>query len=131
MRPDMTGRPLDVDEPTPEQAVRYLTRELANYLERIHSVTGGWAGDLYALVLAVSGSMTYAEPGASHAPLGVPDAPLHQVGTRFALWQQALEQVLDILGDPESFYRTGFDSQALSAAMRKFFAAPRAPGPYT
>lgn len=78
-------------------------------------------GDLYALVLAVGGTMTYAEPGATTAPLGVPDAPLREGGTRFELWQKALEHVLDILGDPESHHRSGFDSQALGAAVQAFF----------
>jgi len=70
--------------------------------------------------------MTYTEPGSTTAPLGVPDAPLHEGGTRFDLWQQALEHVLEILGDPESRYRTGFDSQALGAAAKAFFGPPEA-----
>ncbi|WP_204913238.1 hypothetical protein [Microlunatus spumicola] len=97
----------------------------------MNEATGGSVHDLYALVLAASGRMAYAEPGTSTAPLGVPDAPLHQVGTRFALWQQALEQVLDILGDPESRYRTGFDSRSLRDAMQEFFASSREPGSHT
>jgi hypothetical protein len=113
-----------VAEPTPEQAVRALTLQIPYYVEQVQTATGAWEGDLYAFVLAVGGDMTYAGPGASSAPLGVPDGPLRAGGTRFELWQKALEHVLEILGDPESFFRTGFDNQALGAAVGEFFHEP-------
>jgi hypothetical protein len=112
---------IDRLEPTPEQAVRALTHEIPNYLDRVESSTGGRASELWGLTLAVSGRMAYAEPGSTTAPLGVPDAPLPEGGTRFELWLKALECVLDILGDPESHHRTGFDAQALRAGVDEFF----------
>lgn len=117
-RPQVTGASDGAARPSAERAVLALTGEIPNYSGRLASSLGCPPSDLWALVLAVSGRMIYAEVSASPAGhavrLGVPD-------TQFELWKLALEQVVGILGDPEARYRTGYDSAPLLEALAEFF----------
>lgn len=123
----MTESRKDSEAPNPEAAVLALTREIPNYAERVADAVGCSPSELWALVLAASGRMAYAEPtakGERHVvKLGVPDAVTGDGRTRFEVWSQALIQVVDILGDPEARYRTGHDSAALLRAVGSYFAA--------
>ncbi len=105
---------------SPEAAVVALTRELPNYAERIVHDVGGPVSELWGLVLVVSGRMSYpaAELAVSESvKLGIPEASLRPDLTRFELWEGALSRVLEILGDPEARYRTGYDSAQLGIAL--------------
>jgi hypothetical protein len=114
----VTGEPVGAARAEVEGVVVALTAEIANYSERLANSLQCGPSELWALVLAVSGQMTYFDVGAAHAVrLGVPD-------TKFELWRSALEDVIDILGDPEARYRTGYDSVSLSKALVEFFDGP-------
>ena len=74
----MTGANEGPAAPAPEAAVLALTREIPNYADRLASKLGCPVSELWALTLAASGRMTYAEPAPSgpklRVRLGVPDA---------------------------------------------------------
>lgn len=77
--------------PSPEAAVLALTREIPNYAERVAVAVGCRPSDLWALVLATSGRMVYAEPAANGerhvVELGVPDVVIDDGRTRFEIWR--------------------------------------------
>lgn len=108
----------------PDTAVLRLTKEIPNYADRLARELRGPESELWALSLAVSGRMTY-PPSSGAVKLGVPDATLEPGLTRFEYWRAALASVLQILGDPESRYRTGYDSAELGPALQEFFGSER------
>lgn len=109
-----------------DELVTDVTREMSSYMERIHKDLGGPQSDLWAIVLAVSGRMSYNSPDRPDplsVKLGVPDGPVARGRTRHGLWRSALMSALALLGDPEAHHRTGFDVATLSAAVERFFSA--------
>lgn len=111
--------------PSPERAVRALTAELTNYSEQVQHAIGGPISELWGVVLAVSGRMYYsASSEGTPAKLGVPNSTLFDGRSRYDLWQAALEKILDILGDPEARYRTGYNVDELAPAVHNFFKRP-------
>ena len=110
-----------------EAAVVALTRELTNYSERIAKALRCPVSELWGIFLAVTGRMAYVERTEEAATrlLGVLDARQRDGRTRFQIWEEALNEVLDILGDPEARYRTGYDAAVMRAAMTTLFDSTR------
>ena len=109
---------------SPAAAATALTREVPNYVERIAHEIGFPVSELWALVLAVSGRMSYPTSelnDSESVKLGVPDVSLRPGLTRLEIWETALTMVLEALGDPEARYRTGFDCDELRSALNAFF----------
>ena len=101
-----------------------LTREMTNYAERLAVTLRVPITELWGIVLAATGRMTYVDSAGRTelaVRLGVPDTKLEHGSTRFAVWREALHTVVEILGDPEASYRTGDNSQELRAAVDAFF----------
>lgn len=109
-----------------ERAVLALTNEIPNYAEQIATDLHAPVTELWGIVLAATDRMTYVDGGADSngtEMLGVVDALLPEGTTRFALWKRALRLIVVILGDPESHYRTGFNSKELGLAIDAVFGA--------
>ena len=114
----------DTNEESAASAVLALTREIPNYAEQLAVALGIPITELWSVVLAATGRMAYvdAEPHVDvRTRLGVVDARLRDGASRLKLWQDALGMVVDILGDPEARYRTGFDTEDLRVAIDAFF----------
>jgi hypothetical protein len=99
------------------ERVLALSQELPNYAERVSRLLDCSVGDVWSLYLAASGRMLYPDqkPGDP-----IPDGTVGET-TRLSLWRDALLAVLDILGMPETRYRTGYDEEELRHAVAGFF----------
>lgn len=106
------------DDGSPQ--VLALTREFANYSERLVRSIGCSERDLWAISLAASGRMLFpdqARPG-PRFPDGSLSGGAH---TRYGVWRAALAEVLAILGPVEARLRTGYDIHELEAGVATFF----------
>jgi len=93
-------------------------------MDRLLDLQNATPWDLWSIYLAASGEMSFVRHDAGDDPgsLGVPNAKLDSGVERHTLWARAVEEIFDILGDPELYYRTGWDSAALRPAIDAFFA---------
>lgn len=98
-----------------------LSREMANYSDRLASSIGCPEGDIWALFLAATGRMVYPEQGTVGLP--IPDGPGRGLAhTRYEMWKAALGETLDILGATETRLRLGEDESVVRRHVEEFFA---------
>ncbi|MGQ0632647.1 MAG: hypothetical protein ACT4P1_16645 [Sporichthyaceae bacterium] len=107
-----------------ERMVAALTREIPNYAGRVADAIGAPESELWAIHLAVVGKVRFPNGETVNHGLRalVPDSELSNGRGRYHVWRLTILEILSILGDKETFNRTGWSSSQLQLEVDRFFS---------